>query len=43
LEAGIEPKNQRSIALAKAIGMVREGYSKKDFISEANGWTWFFL
>ncbi len=29
LEAGIEPKNRRSIALAKAIGMNREGYSKK--------------
>jgi len=29
LEAGIDPKNRRSIALAKAIGMEREGYSKK--------------
>lgn len=29
LEAGIEPTNRRSIALAKAIGMEREGYSKK--------------
>jgi [ribosomal protein S5]-alanine N-acetyltransferase len=29
LEAGIEPSNKRSIALAKAIGMRREGYSKK--------------
>jgi ribosomal-protein-alanine N-acetyltransferase len=29
LEAGIEPTNKRSIALAKAIGLKREGYSKK--------------
>ncbi len=29
LETGIEPKNLRSIALAKTIGMEREGYSEK--------------
>lgn len=29
LEAGIEPKNKRSISLAKAIGMRREGLSKR--------------
>ena len=28
LEAGIEPKNKRSIALAKSIGLKREGFSK---------------
>ena len=29
LEAEIEPTNKRSIALAKSIGMEREGYSRK--------------
>lgn len=29
IEAGIEPTNKRSIALAKSIGLKREGYSKK--------------
>lgn len=29
LEAGIEPKNRRSMALAKAVGMKREGCSWK--------------
>ncbi len=29
LEAGIEPRNFRSIALAKRIGLKREGYSKR--------------
>ena len=29
LEAGIEPKNRRSIALAKAVGLKREGFSPK--------------
>lgn len=29
VEAGIEPSNKRSIALAKAVGMRREGLSKK--------------
>lgn len=29
LEAGIQPKNRRSIALAKAVGLKREGFSPK--------------
>lgn len=29
VEAGIEPKNTRSIALAKSVGLRREGFSKK--------------
>lgn len=29
IEAGIEPKNKRSLALAKSVGLRREGLSKR--------------
>ncbi|MGE3758715.1 MAG: GNAT family N-acetyltransferase [Pseudobdellovibrionaceae bacterium] len=39
LEAGIEPENRRSIALAKSLKMRREGLKKEPFTCAKNGWT----
>lgn len=42
LEAAIEPTNKRSIALAKAVGMERESFSKRRLYFRGK-WTDFIL